>query len=114
MIRTIIWFIWFVLSLLISLPFSLRVKYLIKKNKIEESEALPGLSGDRARKLTFTFSGDGFLYHMVRIMMGTLLEVGLHKREAEDIPAVFDEGRRERAGELVPAKGLTLMEVRYL
>ena len=40
MIRTIIWFIWFVLSLLISLPFSLRVKYLIKKNKIEESEAL--------------------------------------------------------------------------
>ena len=82
--------------------------------RIEESEALPGLSGDRARKLTFTFSGDGFLYHMVRIMMGTLLEVGLHKREAEDIPAVFDEGRRERAGELVPAKGLTLMEVRYL
>lgn len=82
--------------------------------RIEESEALPGLSVDRARKLTFTFSGDGFLYHMVRIMMGTLLEVGLHKREAEDIPAVFDEGRRERAGELVPAKGLTLMEVRYL
>ena len=82
--------------------------------RIGESEALPGLSVDRARKLTFTFSGDGFLYHMVRIMMGTLLEVGLHKREAEDIPAVFDEGRRERAGELVPAKGLTLMEVRYL
>lgn len=40
MIRTVIWFIWFVLSLLISTPFILRVKYLIKKNRIEESEAL--------------------------------------------------------------------------
>ena len=40
MIRTIIWFIWFVLSLIISTPFIFRVKYLIKKNRIEESEAL--------------------------------------------------------------------------
>ena len=40
MIRTIIWFIWFVLSLIISIPFIFRVKYLIKKNRIEESEAL--------------------------------------------------------------------------
>ena len=81
--------------------------------QIEEGGTLPGFSGNRAKKITFTFSGDGFLYHMVRIMMGTLLEVGLHKREADDIPAIFDEGRRERAGDLVPAKGLTLMEVRY-
>lgn len=40
MIRTIIWFIWFALSLIISTPFILRIKYLIKKNRIEESEAL--------------------------------------------------------------------------
>lgn len=40
MIRTVIWFIWFVLSLIISTPFILRVKYLIKKNRIKESEAL--------------------------------------------------------------------------
>lgn len=40
MIRTIIWFIWFVLSLIISTPFIFRVKYLIKKNRIEESESL--------------------------------------------------------------------------
>ena len=40
MIRTIIWFIWFALSLIISTPFIFRVKYLIKKNRIEESEAL--------------------------------------------------------------------------
>lgn len=40
MIRTIIWFIWFTISLLISIPFMFRVKYLIKKNRIKESEAL--------------------------------------------------------------------------
>lgn len=40
MFRTIIWFIWFALSLIISLPFTLRVKYLIKKERFEESEAL--------------------------------------------------------------------------
>ena len=40
MIRTIIWYIWFFLSLIISVPFTFRVKYLIKKNRIDESEAL--------------------------------------------------------------------------
>ena len=40
MIRTIIWFIWFWISLLISIPFSLRVKYLLKKDRIKEAEAL--------------------------------------------------------------------------
>ena len=36
MIRTIIWFIWFFLSLIISIPFLLRVKYLAKKGRVEE------------------------------------------------------------------------------
>ena len=40
MIRTIIWFIWFIFSLIISIPFMFRVKYLIKKNRIKESEDL--------------------------------------------------------------------------
>lgn len=64
-------------------------------------------------EIRFTFSGNGFLYHMVRIMMGTLLEVGMHKRKPEEIADILDSGLREKAGELVPAKGLTLMEVRY-
>ena len=64
-------------------------------------------------KIRFTFRGDGFLYHMVRIMMGTLIEVGLHKKKPEEITGIFEKGLRENAGELVPAKGLTLLEVRY-
>lgn len=61
----------------------------------------------------FFFSGDGFLFHMVRILMGTLLETGSGKRAPEEIETVFREGKRENAGFLVPASGLTLLEVRY-
>ena len=63
-------------------------------------------------ELMMTFTGDGFLYNMVRIMVGTLLEVGLHKRKADSIPALFGS-KREEAGALVPAQGLCLMEVNY-
>ena len=64
-------------------------------------------------EIRFTYSGNGFLYHMVRILTGTLLEVGTHKRKPEEMPGILASGSRENAGELVPAKGLTLMEVRY-
>lgn len=66
--------------------------------------------GDEIR---FTFKGNGFLYHMVRIMMGTLLEVGRHERDAAQVEWLLNEGTREEAGFLVPAKGLTLVEVHY-
>ena len=64
-------------------------------------------------EIRFIYRGNGFLYHMARIMTGTLLEVGMHKRKPEDIALIVSSGNREKAGELVPAKGLTLMEVRY-
>ncbi|MFW5999155.1 MAG: tRNA pseudouridine(38-40) synthase TruA [Halanaerobiaceae bacterium] len=57
--------------------------------------------------------GNGFLYNMVRIMAGTLIEVGLGKRKIESISRVLTEGEREDAGFTAPAKGLTLMEVEY-
>jgi len=63
--------------------------------------------------LTFTFEGNGFLHHMVRILMGTLLEVGMGKRTAESMNAVLEAKSRDCAGYLVPAKGLTLMKVYY-
>lgn len=66
-----------------------------------------------ADEIRFLYSGNGFLYHMVRILTGTLLEVGKHKRKPEDVAGILKSGSRENAGELAPAKGLTLMEVRY-
>lgn len=63
--------------------------------------------------LTFTFQGNGFLHHMIRILMGTLLEIGMGKRSPENIPKVIASRNREEAGPLMPAKGLTLLEVYY-
>ena len=66
--------------------------------------------GDEIR---FTFRGNGFLYHMVRILIGTILEVGTKEKKPEDIPLIIDSGLRENAGALAPAKGLCLMEVKF-
>ena len=63
-------------------------------------------------EIQFTFVGNGFLYNMVRIMVGTLLEVGRGDRSCESIPKLFG-AKREEAGALVPASGLCLMEVEY-
>ena len=63
-------------------------------------------------ELRITITGDGFLYNMVRIIVGTLIEVGLGKRDASSIPTLFG-AKREEAGYLVPAQGLCLMEVTY-
>lgn len=63
--------------------------------------------------VSITFRGNGFLYHMVRILTGTLLEVGMGRKSPADIPALIAARDREKAGYLVPAKGLTLVEVGY-
>ena len=68
---------------------------------------------DRAgNEIVFTVTGNGFLQHMVRIMVGTLLEIGCGERQADSIPALFG-GVRADAGAAVPACGLCLMEVIY-
>ena len=64
-------------------------------------------------EIRFTVTGNGFLYNMVRIMVGTVLEVGVGKRSPEEISAILAGKSRETAGYTVPAKGLCLMEVRY-
>ncbi len=63
--------------------------------------------------LAVTFRGTGFLYHMVRILMGTLLEVGRGERDAESMTAVLAAKDRSAAGATAPAQGLTLVEVLY-
>lgn len=63
-------------------------------------------------EIVFYVTGNGFLQHMVRIMVGTLLEVGSGKREPESIADLFAAQRCE-AGPAIPACGLCLMEVQY-
>ena len=64
-------------------------------------------------ELRFVFVGDGFLYNMVRILVGTLLEVGTGQRSVDGIPLLLESSRRSDAGFTAPAKGLTLCAVRY-
>jgi tRNA pseudouridine38-40 synthase len=57
--------------------------------------------------------GSGFLKNMVRVMVGTLLEIGLGKRPPGDVELLLREGFRSRAGRTAPSCGLCLMEVWY-
>ena len=58
-------------------------------------------------------TGDGFLYNMVRIIAGTLLEIGQGRRSPEEMEAILLGERREDAGKTAPARGLYLEQVFY-
>ncbi|RDU21761.1 tRNA pseudouridine(38-40) synthase TruA [Anaerosacchariphilus polymeriproducens] len=59
-------------------------------------------------------SGNGFLYNMVRIIAGTLLEVGMGKYPPEKIPDILKKENRSAAGPTAPAKGLTMIGIKYI
>lgn len=63
--------------------------------------------------LKIIYRGNGFLYNMVRILTGTLLEVGTGKRMPQDIQRILDARDRAQAGPMLEAKGLTLLSVEY-
>ncbi len=63
--------------------------------------------------LNFTVTGSGFLYNMVRIIVGTLIEVGTGKIELKDVEKMLLLGERSLGGKTFPAKGLCLMKVEY-
>ena len=63
--------------------------------------------------LKIFISADGFLYNMVRIIVGTLIEVGKGKIKPEDIESIIRNGDRSKAGPCVPPNGLVLEKVFY-
>ena len=64
-------------------------------------------------RIFIELTGNGFLYNMVRIIAGTLVEVGEGKIEPDRIPEIIDSKNRENAGKTLPAKGLFLLNVEY-
>ncbi len=64
-------------------------------------------------EIRFSYTGNGFLFHMLRIVTGTLLEIGEGRRGAESIGEILQSRERAKAGEMAPAKGLTLVSVKY-
>ncbi|MEG1790968.1 MAG: tRNA pseudouridine(38-40) synthase TruA [Clostridia bacterium] len=64
-------------------------------------------------QIVISITGNGFLYNMVRIIAGTLVEVGRGKLQVDDIAAIIKSGDRKRAGKTLSAKGLCLLKVEY-
>lgn len=82
-----------------------------KKSTVRNLESIEIIDDEDFIK--FVFTGDGFLYHMIRILMGTLIEIGTGKRQLATISEVFEHKKRSEAGFLVEPSGLTLEEVFY-
>ena len=64
-------------------------------------------------QLIYTVTGNGFLYNMVRILVGTMLEIGSSKRPVSDMAHAIESGNRSDAGATAPAHGLCLLRVIY-
>ena len=68
---------------------------------------------DKNHVIVLRISGNGFLYHMVRIIAGTLIQVGSGRIESEKMEQILQAKNRAAAGPTAPPQGLTLMEIQY-
>ena len=83
----------------------------MKKSAVRELRSIEIY--EHRRELRILLTGDGFLYNMVRIIVGTLIEVGMGAKSADNIPDILRAKDRSRAGFTAPAQGLALYEVKY-
>ena len=68
---------------------------------------------EKDNKIIIELTGNGFLYNMVRIICGTIVDVGLGKIKVEDIDEILASGDRTKAGKTLPPHGLYLLNVYY-
>ena len=86
----------------------------LKKSKKSTERTIKEISiTQEGNLIKFSFVGDGFLYNMVRILMGTLLQIGSGERPMESIDEALTSRKREDAGPTAPSHGLFLEEVVY-
>ena len=85
----------------------------MKKSTVRTVESIHFLKLCGGEAIAMDFTGNGFLQQMVRILAGTLMEVGLGKRSPESVADALESLDRAQAGFTAPAQGLCLMEVRY-
>lgn len=81
-------------------------KSTVRTISLIQIKELPG-------EIQIYYTGNGFLQNMVRILTGTLIEIGDGRRTPEDVSEILEAKNRERAGYTAPACGLTLLEVIY-
>ena len=100
---------------------AVRTIYLIEIERIGRNQVIDGWSHEedfeqtdnRENEIVIRISGSGFLYHMIRIIVGTLLDIGVGRKTPSDIPKILDAKDRTKAGPTVPAKGLCLVDLDY-
>lgn len=86
----------------------------LKKSKKSTIRTLYSITIEEIEEeIRISVRGNGFLYHMVRIIVGTLLEVGTGKKKPEEIEQILEKGERQAAGKTALAHGLFLKEVKY-
>jgi len=83
----------------------------MKKSTVREITSLD--ITENGNEIIIDVTGNGFLYHMVRIIAGTLIEIGEGKRAADSVPAIIEAKDRTKAGHTAPPYGLYLAEVYY-
>lgn len=82
-------------------------------SKSSVRKILDGSVRKEGERVIIEVTGTGFLYNMVRIISGTLLDVGLGKIKPENIPSIIESKDRTKAGKTLPAHGLYLLQVNY-
>ena len=80
---------------------------------MDQRGVLTRLGASGPHFVVFEIEADGFLRHMVRALVGTLVEVGSGRRRADAVPGLLAGGRRAAAGPTAPARGLVLVRVHY-
>ncbi|HEX6922543.1 MAG TPA: tRNA pseudouridine(38-40) synthase TruA, partial [Bacillales bacterium] len=81
------------------------------KSKVRTLESIK--IAEQGDEIVFNLTGNGFLYQMVRIVVGTLVQVGSGKRPPEDVARILAKQDRTQAGPTAPGRGLVLWEVTY-
>lgn len=101
------------------------IKYLIGEHDFKSFKASGGSVKSSVRTIyeakvtrdgdivTIYLTGNGFLYNMVRIISGTLIDVGTNKIKPEDMKEILEAKDRSRAGKTLPPNGLFLVSVNY-
>lgn len=87
------------------------VKTAVKGSKVRSLSIVD--CSQQGDDIVLTFRGNGFLYNMVRIMVGTLIDIGQGKLSPEDIPILLEKKDRALAGKTAPPQGLYLWDVSY-
>ncbi len=87
-----------------------RPEILSTVRTVNEIDIVSEQIGKDGKVITISVTGEGFLYHMVRIIAGTLMEVGKGAMEPESVLAILESKKRELAGPTAPAAGLVLYD----